>query len=103
MLDVLAVPYLILHVLDLFLGGIETHASHHVGNGTEWNFAIQLSCFSGMFILRSNLTVIEEIFEITHNLPIGTAFKQFWEGVVTRFLIKALCKHRKVDFPHIDA
>lgn len=32
--DVLTVSDLILHVLDLLLGRVETHASHHVCYGT---------------------------------------------------------------------
>ena len=31
--DVLAVPDLVLHVLDLPLSRVETHTTHHVSNG----------------------------------------------------------------------
>jgi len=50
-LHVFAVSDLVLHVLDFFLSGVEPHASHHVGDRTQWYLAIQLSCFGCVFVL----------------------------------------------------
>ncbi len=74
MLDVLAVPDFVLHVLNLLLGWIETHASHHVGDGAQGNFAIELSCLCGMLVFGSYLTVVKEVFQITHDLSVGASF-----------------------------
>ena len=51
MFDIFAISDFILHVFDLFLSRIETHTSHHVGNGTQWNLSIKLPCLGGMLIL----------------------------------------------------
>lgn len=40
MIDILAVPDLVLHILYLFLSGIEAHASHHVGDSTQRDLAV---------------------------------------------------------------
>lgn len=60
--QILRKPNLILHVLDFLLGGVESHAPHHVCYGLKRDLAIQLSCFCRVLIFRPNLTVVKEIF-----------------------------------------
>lgn len=91
-----------MHILDLFLGGVETHTSHHVCNGFQWDLAIQFSCFCGMFIFRSDLTVIEEILKITHNLASGPTLQQLRERIFIEVIIETFRKRREINFPHID-
>ena len=91
-----------MHVLYLLLGWVETHTSHHVRNCFKRHFAIKLSCLSRMLILRPDLRVIKEVFEITHNLPIGAPLKQLWEWILIGISTKTFCKNRKIDLPHIN-
>ena len=49
-IDIVAISDLILHIFNLFLGWIESHTSHHIGNSTQGNFSVKFSGFCGMFI-----------------------------------------------------
>ncbi len=100
--NILTVPDLVLHVLDLLLSWVETHAPHHVGYCTQRHLPIELSCLSGMLILGSNLTVVEEVLQITHHLPVGPSLEQLGERVIGWLLIEALAEDREVNFPHVD-
>jgi hypothetical protein len=91
-----------LHVLYLFLGRVETHTSHHVRNCFKRHFAIKLSCLRCMLILRPDLRVIKEVFEITHNLPIGTPLKQLREWILIGISTETFRENRKIDLPHIN-
>lgn len=90
MVNVLAISDLILHVLNFFLCGVESHTTHHVGDGTQRDLSVELTGLSCMFVLRSNLAVVKEVFEIAHHLSVGSALEQVGERIALRLLIKAL-------------
>lgn len=102
MIDIFTIPDLILHILYLFLCRIKAHTSHHISNSTQRNLTIQLPSFSCMLIFWSDLTVVKEVFQITHNLAIRSSFQKIRKWVAFRLLVKTLSKNWEINFPHID-
>ncbi len=96
-------PDLILHVLDFFLSRVKAHATHHVGNSFKGYLAIKFSRFCCVFIFGSDLWVVEEIFEVTHDLTIWSSFKKLREGVLIGAVTETFGQDWKINFPHVDA
>ena len=101
-INIFAIPDFILHVLYLFLSWIESHTTHHISNGTQRYLSIQLPSFSRMLVFGSNLTIVEEIFQITHDLSIRSSFQQVRIRIAFWFFVEALSQDREIYFPHIN-
>lgn len=93
MVNIFTIPDFVLHILNFFLGWIKAHTSHHIGNGTQRNFTIQLTSLGCMLVFGPNLTVVEEVFEIAHHLTVGSSFQQVRKRVTVGLLIEALSKN----------
>lgn len=89
-IDVFAVPDFVLHVLDFFLGGVEAHAPHHVGDGAQRHLSVQLPGLGGMLVLGPDLTVVEKVLEVAHHLALRSAFQQVRERVALWLFIETL-------------
>lgn len=72
------------HILLLLLCRVVAHGAHEVRDLLDWHFRIQLASLRGVFLLRSNHRVIEEIVHILESLTLSAAFNKVYEWLDAR-------------------
>ena len=71
------------HVLDFLFGWVVSHCTHEIFKFIDGDFAIKLSCLSGVLLLTSDHGVVEEVIHVLEGLSITATFDEANERLNT--------------------